>query len=218
MMPRARSRPCGQALLAAASAALVAASTGCSSARVNDPQQVAVEFSRAAAKGDDAALYAMLSPEGRRTLSRDDVRRLVADEKDELAQVGRALAAPRTNAVATARLRFADGEEATLALANGAFAVTSAGSLPGGAGTPEAALDQLRRAIARRSYAALLRALSPTTRAAIEQDLRTLVNGLEHPETAAIRTKGDASTVVVPGGHHVTLKRDQGVWRVEDFD
>jgi len=29
---------------------------------------------------------------------------------------------------------------------------------------------------------------------------------------------GDAATVSVPGGHSVKLKREGGVWRVDDFD
>ena len=96
--------------------------------------------------------------------------------------------------------------------------MTSAGALPGGARTPEQALDQLRRVIARRSYAGLMRVLSPATRAAIEQDLRSLVDGLEHPETLPVQVTGDTALTNVPGGHRVRLKRDGGVWRVDDFD
>jgi hypothetical protein len=96
--------------------------------------------------------------------------------------------------------------------------VTSAGALPGGAKTPQEALDQLRRVVARRSYAGLMRVLSPTTRAAIERDLRALVDGLDHPSTLNVNVTGDAAVVVVPGGHEVRLRRDGGVWRVENFD
>ena len=84
--------------------------------------------------------------------------------------------------------------------------------------TPEAALDQLRRVLARRSYAGLLRVLTPRTRAMIEQDLRSLVDGLDKPDTLAVHVAGDSATVIVPGGHHVRLRRDGGVWRVDDFD
>ena len=66
--------------------------------------------------------------------------------------------------------------------------------------------------------AVLMRVLTPSTRAAIEQDLRSLVNGLERPETLHVQVTGESATVTVPGGHQVKLKRDGGVWRVEDFD
>jgi hypothetical protein len=63
-----------------------------------------------------------------------------------------------------------------------------------------------------------MRVLSPSTRAAIELDLRSLVTGLERPETLHVQAQGDMATVSVPGGHTVKLKRDGGVWRIDDFD
>ena len=32
------------------------------------------------------------------------------------------------------------------------------------------------------------------------------------------QVSGDAATVPVPGGYQVKLKREDGIWRVEDFD
>ena len=63
-----------------------------------------------------------------------------------------------------------------------------------------------------------MRVLTPATRAAIEQDLRSLVTGLERPETLHVQVTGDAAVVTIQGGHTVKLKRDGGVWRVDDFD
>jgi hypothetical protein len=154
----------------------------------------------------------------REARSKDDAAKMVAGERDELAEQGRELQRPDVRIEATARVRYADGEEAALDLRDGAYAVTAAGTLPGGARTPEQALDQLRRVLARRSYQALMRVLSPSTRAAVENDLRALVDGLTAPETLPVQVDGDAAVVPVPGGHQVKLKREAGVWRVEDFD
>jgi hypothetical protein len=63
-----------------------------------------------------------------------------------------------------------------------------------------------------------MRVVSPATRAAIEADLRSLVTGLEKPETLPVQVLGDSAQVTVPGGHHVRLKREGGIWRVDDFD
>jgi hypothetical protein len=63
-----------------------------------------------------------------------------------------------------------------------------------------------------------MRVLSPATRAAIENDLRALVDGLNDPGTLPVQLNGDAATVSVPGGHQVKLKREGGIWRIEDFD
>jgi hypothetical protein len=200
------------------SGVLMASLVGCSASRVTDPRLAAATFASAAARGDDATVYKMLSPEAQRALSQDDVKRLLKDENAELGVSARALAAPQARTTTVARLRFADGEEASLEWNDGHFGVASGGTIPGGGATPEAALSELRRALARRSYPALLRLLSPTTRRAVEQDLRTLVGGLEHPETLPVHTTGDSSNAMVPGGHHVTLHREGGIWRVEDFD
>jgi hypothetical protein len=161
-----------------------------------------------------------MSDKGRRALSRDEVRRIVADEKVELADQGKALGTAAGVVVKSrARVRFADGEDATLVVDDqGSFRIATADALPAGARTPEQALEQLRRVLARRSYAGLMRVLSPATRSAIESDLRSLVLGLEHPEGLEVNVAGDAATVQIPGGHEVKLRREAGVWHVEDFD
>ncbi len=197
---------------------LFAACAGCASQNVPDPRGAANEYAAAAARGDADAIYGMMTTSAKQERSKDDVRHIVVGERAELAEQGRALSAKDARVAATARLRFEDGEETALELKEGQFWVTSAGALPGGARTPEQALDQLRRVIARRSYAGLMRVLSPSTRAAIEQDLRTLVAGLEKPDSLQVQVTGDNANVSVPGGHHVRLKRDGGVWRIDDFD
>jgi hypothetical protein len=193
-------------------------SSACSSSGVPDPHTAAQAYASAATRGDADALYAMMSTPAQQARSRDDVKRMIAEEHDELAAQGKELGRDDVRVEATARLRYADGEEAALELREGRYWVTAAGALPGGARTPEEALEQLRRVLARRSYAGLMRVLSPATRAAIENDLRTLVDGLNEPGTLPVRANGDAAVVSVPGGHQVKLKREGGVWRVEDFD
>jgi hypothetical protein len=168
--------------------------------------------------GHADVLYAMMTTSSKRALSLDDVRRIVADERTELAEQGKAMTATEVNVSATARMRYADGEEAALELRSGRFRVAAAGAIPGGGVTPEEALDQLRRVLARRSYAGLMRVLSPATRTAIEHDLRNLVDGLDRPGTLPAQVSGDAAVVQVPGGHQVKLKRTDGIWRIEDFD
>ncbi|HSQ64887.1 MAG TPA: hypothetical protein VLM85_16800 [Polyangiaceae bacterium] len=201
-----------------ACALVIGLSVGCASTSIPDPKEATREYAEAAARGDGERIYDMMTSEARKARSRDDVKKMVADEKAELTDQAKAVTAPGTRVQATARLRFDDGEETALELHDGRFWVTAAGALPGGAHTPEAALDQLRRVLARRSYAGLLRVLTPRTRAMIEQDLRGLVDGLDNPDSLAVHVTGDTATVNVPGGHHVRLKREGGVWRADDFD
>jgi hypothetical protein len=201
--------------------ALVIALTalGCGVTRIPDPKDAVASYAEAAARGDADAIYEMMSEKGRRALSRDEVKKIVADEKAELAEQGKAVTAPGVVVKSRARVRFADGEDATLVLDDeGTFRIATADALPAGARSPEQALEQLRRVLARRSYAGLMRVLSPATRSAIESDLRSLVEGLAHPEGLEVQVAGDIATVQIPGGHEVKLRREAGVWHVEDFD
>jgi len=197
---------------------LVLWAPACARRAAPDPRDAARAYGEAAAHADAHALYALMSASSRRDRSPEDVAKIVADERAELAEQGTALAQPGARVTATARLRYADGEEAALDLRDGRYWVTSAGALPGGGRTPEEAIAQLRRVLARRSYAGLMRVLSPATRAAIENDVRSFVDGLNEPATLPVQVTGDAATVPVPGGHQVKLKREDGIWRVEDFD
>jgi hypothetical protein len=208
----------GRSASAAAALALVLPAAACSPAHVPDPAEAARAYASAAARGDTAAIYAMMTSASREAHSRGELEAMLADEKPELAEQGKALSGPDVRVEASAILHFADGEEAALDLQDGRYGVSAAGALPGGARTPEGALDQLRRVLARRSYAGLMRVLSQPTRAAIENDLRTLVDGLGSPETLPVQQTGDTAVVQVPGGHQVKLRRESGIWRVEDFD
>jgi hypothetical protein len=198
--------------------AVVLTAVGCGGSAVPDPKDAVSAYARAAARGDADAIYGMLSEKGKRGLSRQEVARIVIDEKSELADQAKALESPARVIKARARVRFADGEDATLELEKDGFRISSADALPVGARSPAQALAALRRVLARRSYAGLMRVLSPSTRSAIENDLRSLVTGLENPEGLEIEVSGDRATVQIPGGHQVRLRREAGVWHVEDFD
>jgi hypothetical protein len=191
---------------------------GCGTSQVPDPKSAANDYARAVQSQDADALYGMLTESAQRSRSKEDVRKLLAEDRTELAEQARAVQGKDARVEATARLRYQDGEETALELREGHFWVSAAGTMPGGAKSPEQALDQLRRVLARRSYVGLMRVLSPQTRAAVEADLRSLVIGLDHPETLSVETTGDAAQITVPGGHHVRLRREAGIWRVEDFD
>ncbi len=206
------------AIALTASSTALCALDGCASSSVPDPHAAAAAYALAASKADGPAIYSMLSTSSRQAHSQGDVQRMVGDERAELADQSHELARSDVRIEATARLRFADGEEAALELRDGRYWITAAGALPGGARTPEEALDQLRRVLARRSYAGLMRVLSPATRTSIENDLRGLVEGLDTPDTLPVQITGESAVVNVPGGHVVKLRREGGVWRVDDFD
>jgi len=194
------------------------AALGCARTTLPDPEAAVRAYSEAARSGDADAIHAMLTKEAQRDFGVDGTRRLVAESAAEIAQQGEALATDPIRVDETAVVRFADGERATLVIEHGEFRVATAGVLPAGARTPVEALAELRQALARRSYPSLLQVLDAESRGALEEDLRTLVTGLEEPDTLDVNVTGDAAEVNLPGGHWVKLKREAGVWKVEDFD
>ena len=183
-----------------------------------EPDSVVNAYAAAVQKGDADAIYEMMSAESRRATSRDELARVLAEQPAELRQHATSIEAKERVLTARAEVRYDDGEVVSLDLDDGHFKVTAADALPAAAKTPTQALSQLRGVLARRSYAGLLRVLSPRTRAALEHDVRTLVEGLDEPESLQIEVVGDAATVTVPGGHQVKLRREDGVWHVDDFN
>lgn len=191
---------------------------GCASQRVPDPKVTARAYASAALRGDADAVYALLTPEGQRALGLAGTKQLVQESRSEITRTARAVQGEDARVEASAETRFADGESATLVLEDGRFLVDAASLLPSRPRTPSEALSGLRRALARRSYPALMAALASDSQSAVEADISALVTGLEHPETLDIQLNGDSAEVELPSGHVVKLKREGGVWRVLDFD
>ena len=174
-------------------------------------------YAAAAERGDADALYALLSKRSQRDLGRDGTRRLVRETKAELSRSAKALQGASVELEAVAEVRYDDGENAVLELDDGVFKVGSADALPAAPRSPAEALGALRKALARRSYPALVRVLSQETQSALESDWDALVRGLEDPETLDVRVQGDRAEVELSGGHIVKLRRELGVWRIEDL-
>jgi hypothetical protein len=199
-------------------ALLAGLTVGCAAPRMPDPKLAAIRYAEAARAGDSERIYALLSRQSQRDFGRQGTRRLVEESKPELVSQANALLMPGAHVEALAEIRFDDGESALLELEDGLFRLSSLGAVPSQARSPAEALGDFRRALARRSYPALLGVLSLETRGALEGDLRSLVEGLENPETLDVKVSGDNAVVVVPGGHQVRLRREAGVWRIQDFD
>jgi hypothetical protein len=192
--------------------------SACASQRVPDPKVTARAYASAAKRGDAAAIYALLTPEGQRALGVSGTKQLVSESRAELGRTAQAIQNDGARVEASAEARFSDGESAELVLEDGQFKVDAASLLPARPRTPSQALAGLRRALARRSYPALMALFANDSQGALESDIGSLVSGLEHPETLDIQINGDAAEVQLPTGHRILLKREAGIWRVLDFD
>jgi hypothetical protein len=189
----------------------------CGRPALPDPRAAARAYADAAAKGDAGRIYALLTREARQTYGERRTRELVGDARAELAHQAEAIRRPDIRVEGEATVLLDDGTQVELTLERDGFRVAAADTLPSAARTPSEALDGLRRALARRSYFALLRVLSSEARGELETDLRGLARALEEPATLAVRVDGDRAEVDVGAGHLVTLRRDRGSWYVEDI-
>ena len=72
--------------------------------------------------------------------------------------------------------------------------------------------------LARRSFAGLLRVLTADAARSLDAQLASVVEALGDPTTVDIEVDGRRATARLPGGHTVKLEREDGAWRVRDFD
>lgn len=190
----------------------------CAPKALPDPRVAARQWADAVEAGDEAALYALLSDDARRAQGRDGVARSLATDKRELLALGRAAAAPTAALETRADVTFGSDRTARVVLEEGRFRIAAAAALPAGAESPRDALRELRDVLARRSFAGLLRVLTRDSAQSLDGGLEDIVGALAEPSTVRIDVEGRRATAQLPGGHTVTLEREDGIWRVKEFD
>jgi hypothetical protein len=168
--------------------------------------------------GDEAAVYALLSEDARRAHGHDGVARLISSDRRELVALGQAATSPRAVLETRADVAFGADRTARVVLEEGRYRVAAAGALPAGAESPRDALRELRDVLAQRSFAGLLRVLTRESAQSLDAGLEDLVEALAEPSTLQLDVEGRRATAQLPGGHTVTLEREDGIWRVKEFD
>lgn len=190
----------------------------CTREVVPDPRTAAREWEEALRRDDRKAIYEMLTAASQRAYGATGMDRLLAENREELVALAAAAHAGDARVQATATLSYGDGQAAELVLEQGHFRVLGDEALPLAAKTPTDALRQLRAALQRRSYGALLRLLTRETRWLLESEVQALVEALEEPGGLQIKMEGRRAKASLPGGHTVTLEHEDGVWTIKDFD
>jgi len=216
MSPRL-TRPPAERLVAAAATATLWCSA-CASQALPDPRDAARQWAAAVEAGDASAAYALLSDRARRAYGREGVGRLLSSERRELLALGRGAAAPNAVLETSADVDFGNDRRARVVLEDGRYRIAAAGALPVGAATPRDALRELRDVLARRSVAGLLRVLTRESAESLATGLDQLVEALAEPSSVELDVEGRRATAQLPGGHTITLEREDGIWHVKDFD
>ena len=165
-----------------------------------------------------AVLFQMMTKASRQARSARGDEKLVDDERAELADQGRR--SPRVPGVRvepTARLRYADGEEAALDLRDGPLLGDRRRGPAGRRRTPEEALDSCAGCSRGAATPADARPLPGDARRDGERrpQLRRRADAARDASRRGDRGRGAGPGAGRPPGE---AERESGVWRVEDFD
>lgn len=190
----------------------------CAAPAVPDPKPVVARYARALRQGDAQAVYQMLSTQAQRQLGQQGVKALLAAQRAELTAQAQALQDERAQVHVEGRARFVDGQIATFTVEQGELKLQAAAALPARATTPAQALSELRAALERRSYAALMMVLTRDSAGGFEDKLRSLVTALQNPEALEIHVEAGRAVIELPQGHRVELRKEDGLWKVRDFE
>jgi hypothetical protein len=190
----------------------------CAPKALPDPRVAARRWVEAVQANDKNAVYALLTDAARRAHGRDGVGRLLTTDRDEMLGLARATTASTAQLETHADVTFAADRTARVVLEEGRFRVAAAAALPAGAESPRDALRELRDVLAQRSFAGLLRVLTKESAQSLDGGLEDVVEALAEPSTVSIDVEGRRATARLPGGHSVTLEREDGIWRVKEFD
>jgi hypothetical protein len=205
-------------LVAFAGAHLALGAGACARQALPDPRVAAQRWAAAVEAGNSHEMYALLSTSARQAHGQPGVERLLASDRKELVALARAGASPSAALVTTADVAFDDDRTARVVFEDGQFRVAAAGALPAGAASPRDALNELREVLAQRSFAGLLRVLTRDSARTLDGGLEDLVDALAEAPSVEIDVEGRRATALLPGGHTVTLEREDGIWRVKEFD
>jgi len=215
----------------AASAAILLTVACASGAADKSPQGALDAYAEALAEGRSRDAYALLSVEAKKDIPYSAFQRILRENPEEIAQLGRSLrqrpSPPRVTAVVTAP----GGESLLLVLEDGAWRVDASAIDLYGQATPSAALRGFVRAFKNQRYDVLLRFVPDAERDGLGVDeLKRAWEGEERKElealvaaveaglgTEKLEVTGDRATMAFGAGGTVELVRERGIWKVEDL-
>ena len=206
-------------------------SSACAANRPASPQDALAAYSAALRDGRSRDAYALLSAEAKKDIPYDSFERIVRENPDEVAEIGRSLGHPAAPPRVTARVKAPNGETLLLVLENGAWRVDGSAIDLYGQTTPESALRAFVLAFKNRRYDVLLRFVPEAEREGLSvEELKRAWEGEERTElqalvsaveanlvTARLEVTGDRATMAFGAGGTVELVREGGLWKVEDL-
>jgi len=200
--------------------ALAALVGGAHAPSVARPESGLAAYAKAIERDDPRAAYALLAADVKQRTSEADFtarwRAAVEERKAQQADLAAAVAAGHVTE--RARVVRPDGRAGVVVLESSGWRVTNPRSSEPGPQTPEEAVRRFARALELRSVDALLALLSDPLRSLVEHELDERLTRLKKALGQPVTVDGDHARLFYDPRFHVDLKRENGTWRVADFN
>ena len=218
-------------------ALLIGATVGCNSTQ-QGPSAALRSYAQAIRERRVEAAYAMLSTEAHRSVSLEAFRRMVLENPTDADEMARSLARPTSDPLVTATVTTAQGDELRLVFEHGRWRIDGESVDFYSQATPRQAIRSFLRAFERHRFDILLRFVPAAKKvtderypALDEARLRESWDGPQREEMerisqglkaalpqASIEETVDRATMSYGDRGTVQLVREQGIWKIEDFD
>ncbi|MBI4703556.1 MAG: hypothetical protein HY744_20790 [Deltaproteobacteria bacterium] len=151
--------PANQRMSLAGAALLLALAGACAGGgtTARGPEATLRAYAAALEQGRADDAYALLSDEAKRTVSLETFRRMVAENRQDVRDIARALSQPASAPLVTATVVAPGGDRLTLLFEDGRWRVDGTGIDRYGQATPRQALEGFLRALERKRYDVIMR-------------------------------------------------------------
>ena len=188
---------------------------GCTPQGALPPVSHVSQFAQAVEKADAERVHALLDAKSQRLVTVDGVRRMLEDGGEELRAWARAASGTDVDISVTSIHPVTTLE---LVKNDDGFSLVSDGFALRGGSSPVVTLSQLRNALEDRNEVALMLLLSRESLGRLERKLDGLASALQNVVANEVEVSVDRATVRLEAGHRVELRREGGVWKVQDFE
>jgi hypothetical protein len=193
---------------------------GCARAALPDPSVALRQYLAASVHDEPRAAWAGLSDELRRRIpEREFAERWRATALERRAQAEAArepLAA--YGAAQTAELHLADGRTLTLVRESAGWRLAAARPREPGGASPEEAVRRFAQALEAHDFDGVMQLLGDPLRGIIERELADRLARLKATAAKGVKVDGDRARIRFDDRYFIDLKRENGQWRVADFN
>lgn len=205
--------------------------SACSAPHAKSPQAAIEAYATAVDEGRLEDAYALLSSETRQNLGYPEFERLVEENPKEVKALVDALSRPTEGARVTATFEGKSGQTVEMVYEDGQWRIQESAVNLWAQDSPQTALQSFLRAYDARRYDVLVHFIPEDQKEGVSSELlqrawegeqklelEQITEGLRASlPTAEIEVVGDRATMSYGAGGTVELVREQGVWKIEDF-